>query len=89
MKDDDHMEDERNVLKDERPFSYRRMGSEKAQILYGGRPVYVAVGRDLEQLEKAILLGDEYGLQMAMARMTGNFKRGNERKGRGSGPPEV
>jgi hypothetical protein len=89
MKDVDPMEDERNVLKDERPFSYARMGSDKARILYCGRPVYVAVGKDLERLDKAIRLGDEYGLQLTMAKMTGNFKRGNERKGRGAGPPEV
>jgi hypothetical protein len=46
----------------------------------------VAVGKDFKKLDAAIRLGDEYGLQMAMAKMTGNFKRGNERRGRGPGP---
>jgi hypothetical protein len=80
------MEDERGILKDEKPFSYRLMGADKAQILYGGRPVFVAVGKDFKRLDAAIRLDDEYALQMAMAKMTGNFKRGNERKGRGPGP---
>jgi hypothetical protein len=83
------MEDERDILKDDKPFSYRLMGTGKAQILYGGRPVFVAVGKDFKRLDAAIRMGDEYGLQMAMAKMTGNFKRGNERSGRGADPLDV
>jgi hypothetical protein len=29
------MEDERDILREEKPFSYRLMGADKAQILYG------------------------------------------------------
>ncbi len=76
------MEDGRGVLKDDKPFSYRLMGKDKAQILFDGRPIHVAVGKDFARLEKAIEGGDDYALQMAMAKMTGNFKHGNERKGR-------
>jgi hypothetical protein len=73
------LEDKRDVLKGERPFSYRLMGSDKARILYMGRPVFTAVGKDFKKLQDAIGSADEYAIQMAMAKMTGNFKRGNER----------
>lgn len=73
------MEDKRDVLKDVKPFSYKLMGSERARILYQGRPVFVAVGKDFEKLQDAIRSADEYAIQMSMAKMTGNFKHGNER----------
>ncbi len=73
------MEDKRNILRDDKPFSFRLIGSEKAQVLYKGKPVFVAAGKDFERLRAAAEGGDEYRLQMAMAKMTGNFKRGNER----------
>jgi hypothetical protein len=73
------VEDKRDVLREKKPFSYRLIGNDKAQILYAGRPVFMAVGKDYKRLQAAIGSADEYAIQMAMAKMTGNFKRGNER----------
>jgi hypothetical protein len=75
------MEDRRNQLRDGQPFSWRMIGSEKAQILYGGRAVYVAVGKDFRKLKTAIDGGDPYAAQLAMAKITGHFKHGNEARG--------
>ena len=73
------MEDKRDVLKEEKPFSYRMLGADKARIFYKSRAVHIAVGKDFLKLSKAVSSGDDYQLQMAMAKMTGNFKHGNER----------
>jgi hypothetical protein len=74
------LEDKRDVLRDVKPFSYKLIECEKARIFFRGRPVYVAVGKDFRKLNEAIRSADEYAIQMAMAKMTGNFKHGKEKK---------
>lgn len=73
------MEDRRDILRDRKPFSYAIVKGDKARIFYDGKPVSVISGKDFEKLRRAIELGDEYQAQLAMAKLTGNFKRGNER----------
>jgi len=74
------MEDKRNLLKETQPFTYQLNGTDKARVFYQNRPVFTAVGKDYQKLEKAIRAGDAYEIQLCLAKMTGNFKRGNERR---------
>lgn len=74
------MEDKRDVLRNTAPFSYKLHSDQKAQIFYNGKCVHIAVKKDYEKLLKVISENDDYKLQLCMAKMTGNFKHGNERK---------
>ena len=74
------MEDARNVLLEEKPFSYKFSSEEKAFVYFHGKQIFVAVKKDYKKLLQAIQLNDEYQIQLALAKMTGNFKHGNEKK---------
>ena len=74
------MEDKRNILSEEKPFSYKLIGMNKAQIYYSNRLVFIAVGKDFSKLDKAIKSRNDYSIQLCMAKLTGNFKHGNERR---------
>lgn len=73
------MEDKRNILFDEQPFSYKILKDKKAMIYYRGKEVFTAVGKDFNKLQRVIALDNKYELQLFLAKITGNFKRGNER----------
>ena len=72
--------DKRGVL-DEEVFSYRITKDKKAFISYHGKHVVTLSGSKAEKFIKDIAGTDRKELQLIMARVTGNFKRGNE-KGR-------
>lgn len=74
------MEDNRNILRDKAPFSYQLTGHGKALIFHQNKMVYTAVGKDYQKLQRAILTDDEYQIQLCMAKITGHFKHGNERR---------
>lgn len=59
-------------------FEFRREGSAIA-IFHNGRRVTVLRGWRAIEFERAVDDGDE---QQLMARLTGNYKRGNERLAR-------
>ncbi len=63
---------------DDRPFAWTRRG-EDVHVTHRGRPAVVlrraAAVRFVERVERL----DEAGALHLMARVTGNFKRGNER----------
>jgi hypothetical protein len=63
---------------DDRPFAWTRRG-EDVHVTRRGRPAVVlrraAAVRFVERVERL----DEAGALQLMARVTGNFKRGNER----------
>jgi hypothetical protein len=67
---------------DDEPFAWERRGDELL-ITHRGRRAAVlrgdAAARFLERAERL----DEPGAQRLMARVTGNFRRGNERRARG------
>ncbi len=73
------MEDKRNVLFDEKPFSYRLLKDKKALVYYRGKEVMTLTGKDYNKLRRVIDLDNEYEEQLFLAKVTGNFKRGNER----------
>ncbi|WP_201714033.1 hypothetical protein [Rossellomorea arthrocnemi] len=72
--------DKRNRL-DESPFRYRVNKDENVFIEYEGKQVKILRGREAEKfLKKIKSASDEKSIQLIMAKVTGNFKRGNERK---------
>jgi len=73
------MEDKRNILFDEMPFSYKILKDKKALIYYKGSEVFTATGKIYNKLQNVIALDNKYEMQLFLAKITGNFKRGNER----------
>ena len=64
------------------PYSYRVTKDERVMISWQGRPVVTLAGKKASRFISQIGGLDEEGRQMLMARMTGNFKHGNERPDR-------
>lgn len=66
------------------PFEYRVTKSGQVLISRGGRQVATVAGaraaRLIAVLDAAAASGDEDGVQLALAKVTGNYKRGNERR---------
>jgi hypothetical protein len=66
------------------PFDYRVTKSGQVLISRGGRQVVTVAGaraaRLIATLESAKANGDEDAAQLALAKVTGNYKRGNERR---------
>ena len=71
--------DKRNRL-DDSPFSYKVTKNNTVQIYYFGKQVKILKGKDAEKmLMKINAAEDEKAVQLILAKITGNFKRGNER----------
>lgn len=70
--------DKRGKLADE-PFDVQVM-RDTVLIKFRGRIVRTITGSDADAIRAAVIAGDEAGLQLLVARKTGNFKRGNERR---------
>ncbi|MCS0673631.1 hypothetical protein [Cytobacillus firmus] len=71
--------DKRNRLNDE-PFSFRPNKNNTVFLDYNGKQVKILKGKDAEKfLKKMNDAEDEKSRQLIMAKITGNFKRGNER----------
>ena len=64
---------------DDRPFSHRVTKDRRVLVSYRGRQVTVVSGKAAERLISALQTADEEATQQLLARVTGNFKRGNER----------
>lgn len=73
------MEDKRNILKEEQPFSWKILKNGKALVYWSGRLIKTLKERDCTKLKGLVEKGDEYEIQLFLAKMTGNFKHGNER----------
>jgi hypothetical protein len=67
---------------DERPFAYRVSKEGQVFVTWQGRTVTTVRGDDARRLLARLATLDEAGIQLALAKVTGNFKRGNERRGR-------
>lgn len=74
------MEDKKNILRDSQPFAYKIVAENKARVFYQDRHIFTAVGKDFQKLLKATQTEDAYQVQLCLAKMTGNFKRGNEKR---------
>ena len=65
---------------DEAPFNYRVTKNNTVLIDYKGKQIKILKGKDAEKiLEKIKIAEDEIAVQLILAKITGNFKRGNER----------
>lgn len=72
--------DKRNRL-DESPFSYQITKDNSVFIEYHGKRVKILKGKEAEKLlERIEEAEDEKEEQLILAKITGNFKRGNERR---------
>lgn len=72
--------DKRNRLGDE-PFSFRVTKDNTVFLDYYGRQVKILKGTEAEKFLKRISVAEgTTEAQLIMAKITGNFKRGNERQ---------
>lgn len=69
--------DKRNKLKDN-PFDYKIMKSQKTLIYYKNRQIMMLSEKDTKKLLQRINNKSEFEIQLALAKVTGNFKHGNE-----------
>jgi hypothetical protein len=72
----------------ERPFTCAARADGSILIRYRSAPVTVLRGKAAERFATRLDGTDAAGAQQLMARVTGNFKRGTDRAGRGLGRPE-
>ncbi len=70
--------DKRNKLGEE-PFSYRVSKDKKVFLFWNGRQVMILKGKESENFLVKIDKADAKEAQLIMAKITGNFKRGNEK----------
>jgi len=70
--------DKRHRLEEE-VFSYKISKDKKVFIFWKGKQVMILKGKESEKFLTKILNADELEAQLIMAKITGNFKRGNER----------
>jgi len=71
--------DKRNRL-DESPFTYRISKNDTIFIDFNGKVVKTIKGKEAEKiLTKIKSAANEKEVQLILAKITGNFKRGNER----------
>lgn len=70
--------DQRGML-EEQPFSYRASKDGKVFLAWRGKQVMILKGKQAQDFLARIAGLDEPAAQLLMARLTGNFKRGNER----------
>ncbi len=71
--------DKRNRFADE-VFSYRTNKDNKVFISWQGKQVMILKGKKAEQFLAKITSLEHREAQLVMAKVTGNFKRGNERR---------
>ena len=64
---------------DEQVFSYRATKDGKVFISWNGKQVTILKGPKADAFLEAMDGADDETAQLLMARVTGNFKRGNER----------
>jgi len=74
------MEDKRNVLREERPFSWKILKNGKAFIFWNNKNIKTISGKELSKFERLLDVNDDYEIQLFLAKITGNFKHGNEKK---------
>ena len=66
----------------DQPFSYLTRADGTIVIRYHGAPVTLLRGKAADRFTTRLDGSDAAGAQQLMARATGNFKRGNERRAR-------
>jgi hypothetical protein len=75
MRDEDNQGNEDGDL----GFTWQRMKNGEVRVLHHGRLASTLRGRDAEEFLSEAEGSDNAALQQTMARLTGNYKHGNER----------
>ncbi|HNF93439.1 MAG TPA: hypothetical protein PLQ75_02220, partial [Anaerolineales bacterium] len=70
--------DKRNVLGHE-VFSYKISKEKKVFVYWRGKQVLILRGSAAQKFTSKIIGLDDKRIQLVLAKLTGNFKRGNER----------
>jgi len=73
--------DRRNTFAEEN-FSYRASKDGAVFVAYGGKQVTILRGRSAASALRRLKRLEGEALQLELAKVTGNFKRGNERSKR-------
>jgi hypothetical protein len=68
------MEDKRDILKNEKPFSWQLLKNDKAFIFCRNKSIKTISGKQLQKLLLLIELEDGYNIQLFLAKVTGHFK---------------
>ncbi len=77
---EEHLEDQHAKL-DQQPFDYQTVGDDKLLIFAFGKLVRTLKGEKAKKLiSKINEVEDEKAAQLILAKATGYFKRGNERR---------
>ena len=70
--------DKRNVL-DEEPFSYKVVKDNRVFIYWNDKQVSILRGKESDRFLSKMKNASIKEAQLSMAKITGNFKRGNEK----------
>jgi len=70
--------DKRDKLKDN-PFSYKITKDGKAMVSWDNKQVKVLSEKETTKFLRKVHCKDEFEVQLELAKVTGNFKRGNEK----------
>lgn len=70
--------DKRNIL-DKEPFSYKLTKDKKILIYWNGKQVLILKGKESQRFLDKIKSADVKEVQLILAKITGNFKHGNEK----------
>ena len=73
--------DKNDKLKDN-PFSFMNTKSQKTILYYEGKQIMILSEKDSKRFQSRISGKSEFEVQMELAKVTGNFKHGNERMGK-------
>ncbi len=71
--------DSQNPLLDE-TFSYRQFKNGKISISWKNKEVMILKGKKADKFSSQMTGANSFDAQMIMAKITGNFKHGNERE---------
>ena len=63
----------------EQPFSYKITNSEKIIICYNNKQIMIVKDNEAVKLQSKVFNKSEKQVQLILAKITGNFKHGNER----------
>lgn len=69
-------------LVSEAAFSWTKRKNDKIAIFYQGKEVMICRGSIAAHLAEKLLVANKTEEQLLLARITGNFKRGNEKNGK-------
>ncbi len=74
------MQDQGRGGLDELPFEYRELGRDRVEIYWRGKLAATLKDNAAIAFLTRVARADAKGQQVLMAKLTGNFKRGNERR---------